>query len=328
MNRIRHIFRFIVGNVFINLIRQLKVGLIGLGFRFKKKITKTNNCYITCTGKTDGIGAQVQAVFSTMLFAQEFGITYAHTPFDEIWSDHSNKEWEVFFNLSGDEITVNEINKDSLNVVYVSQPLFIGFKPNTLYIVEHCHSFVDSNKNAKLYANIKDKFIEKYQSSSKRDYKSFYKEGRLNIAIHARRGDVSKEGVHSDRYTDNLYYKSLLDNISIILDDLKIKSSIHLYSQGNVEDFHELEGLNVNYHLDECVFTTFNNLVLSDIIIMSKSTFSYSAALLSKSIMIYEPFWHKPLKDWILVDWNNRAKEATFNEFHLKHRLQSLMLKR
>lgn len=328
MNRARYILQLIFGNIFISLIRSLKVKLIGLGYRFKKKPIKVNNCYITCTGKTDGVGAQVQAVFSTILFAQEFRITYAHTPFDEIWSDHSSKEWEKFFNLGKGEITINKINEKSLNVVHVSHPLFINFKPNTLYIVEHCHSFADSNNNARLYASIKDKFIEKYQSSSKSDYKSFYKGGVLNIAIHARRGDVSKGGVHSDRYTDNLYYKSLLDNIVIILDDLKIKSSIHLYSQGNMEDFHELEGLSVNYHLDECVFTTFNNLVLSDIIIMSKSTFSYSAALLSKSIMIYEPFWHKPLKDWILVDWNNRTKEATFDEFHLKHRLQPLMLKK
>jgi hypothetical protein len=326
MSRIRHVCQLIGGDALIDLIRQLKIRIVGLSYRFKRRTIKTQNCFITCTGKIDGIGAQVQAVFSTMLFAKEFGITYAHTPFDEIWSDHSSKEWENFFNLGKDEVIINEIDKPPLNVVHINHPLFISFKPNTLYIVEHCHSFVDSNNNAKLYSKLTDRFIEKYQDSSKEDYKSFYEVGKINIAIHVRRGDVSKTGEHSERYTDSLYYKYLLNNIKSILIDLKIDSSIHLYSQGNIDDFHELKGLDINYHLDECVFTTFNNLVLSDVIIMSKSTYSYSAALLSKAIIIYEPFWHKPLKDWIISTWNSDSKKATFDKLYLKQRLQSLKL--
>jgi len=326
MNRIRYMCRLIGGDAFVGLIRQLKIRLVSLCYKVKKRAAKTQNCYITCTGKTDGIGAQVQAVFSTILFAQEFGITYAHTPFDKIWSDYPSKEWEDFFNLGKDEININEIDKNSLSVVYVNHPFFINFKSDTLYIVEHCHSFVDSGNNSRLYSDIIDRLVEKYQNSSKKNCKSSYKVGKINIAVHVRRGDVSKTGIHSERYTDNLYYRYLLNNIRSTLSSLKINASIHLYSQGKIEDFHELKELDINYHLDECVFTTFNNLVSSDVIIMSKSTYSYSAALLSKAIIIYEPFWHKPLEGWIVASWNNKNKKAALNELHLKQRLKTFKL--
>jgi len=323
MDRIRYICQLFRGDVCIDFVRQLKSRLIGLCYRIKKRPVQAQECYITCAGKTDGAGAQVQAIFSTMLFAQKFGIVYVHTPFDKIWSDQSSEKWESFFNLGENEVTISEVDQNSLDVVHVNYPIFIGFKSNTLYVVEHCHSFVDSNNNAKFYSDITSRLIEKYHISSKKNYKSFREAGKVNIALHVRRGDVSKTGEHSDRYTDNLYYKSLLDSIKSILDDLKIESSIHLYSQGDVEDFHELKGMGVNYHLDECVLTTFNNLVSSDVIIMSKSTYSYSAALLSKAIVIYEPFWHKPLEDWIVINWDDKGKKVISNMFHLEQKIRA-----
>ena len=42
------------------------------------------NCYITRTGRVDGVGCQIQAVLSTLLFAHLNGLTYLHTPFREI----------------------------------------------------------------------------------------------------------------------------------------------------------------------------------------------------------------------------------------------------
>lgn len=323
MNRIRQFFWLVGGDTLIRLVRQLKAGLVGLCYKVKGKPDKSRHCYITCAGKTDGIGAQVQAVFSTMLFAQEFGMVYAHTPFGKIWSDHSSEEWDDFFGLGEGEISVNDIGVESLNVVYVNHPLFIGFNDNTLYVVEHCHSFVDSGSNSELYSTMLDRFVDKYQSSSKGEYKSFYEDGKLNVAIHARRGDVSKEGVHSERYTDNSYYKMLLEDVQRVLDNLGIESSIHLYSQGEVKDFDELKGVNVNYHLDECVFTTFHNLVSSDVIITSKSTYSYTAALLSKAIVVYEPFWHKPLSEWLPTIWDNNKHILVFNEAELRRRLKA-----
>lgn len=325
VGKIRHMCSLVGGNALLGLVRQLRSKVIGWCFLLKKRPAKAHNCYITCTGKTDGIGAQVQAIFSTMLFAQEFGMTYVHTPFDKVWGSGDAKEWEDFFNLGKSEIAIDDIDTGSLNVVYIDQPLFIRFKPNTLYVVQHCHSFADSGSNARLYSNIVDRLVEKYRSSPKEKDQLFNKSEKVNIAIHVRRGDVSETGIHSERYTNNLHYKSLLNSLIKMLNELKIGSSIHLYSQGSAKDFYDLEDFNIHYHLDECVFTTFDNIVEADVIIMSKSTFSYTAALLSKAIIIYEPFWHKPLQKWISLSTKDKKGYAALEQTHLRQSLRSLV---
>ena len=91
-----------------------------------------------------------------------------------------------------------------------------------------------------------------------------------------------------------------------------------LYSQGDISDFYELEDLNIKYHLNDCPFTTFHNLTIPDILVLAKSSFSYSAALFSNAIKIYQPFWHKPQTDWVVTDWNGMSRKANFDEIKLK----------
>jgi hypothetical protein len=42
---------------------------------------------------------------------------------------------------------------------------------------------------------------------------------------------------------------------------------------------------------------------MSDILVMSKSSFSYSAALLNENIVYYpKDFWHKKASHWIIYE--------------------------
>jgi len=288
---------------------------------------KSENCFITCSGKEDGVGAQVQAVLSTILVARKFGFTYVHTPFNRIGHNELGDDWEIkwehFFNLGKDEANINELQSRLIQRVHVTRLKEIVNRPNTLYIVKHCHRFADAYPNG--YSSLKDQFIDKYHSFSKESIKSFYEPRKVNVAIHIRRGDVSKE-ITPRRYTDNFYYKSLLQKALSAINDLGLNASVHLYSQGEVCDFHELKDVHINYHLNECPFTTFYNLTTPDILIMAKSSFSYSAALFSNAIKIYEPFWHKPLKGWIATDWNDIMKEVFFDELKLKKAINKLSI--
>ncbi len=283
--------------------------------------TKISNYYITCSGKTDGIGAQAQAIFSTMLFAQESGIRYVHTPFISVAHDQPSEEWECFFNLGQDELALADSNVTSLPVLSVNQPS-TDLEPDTLYAIPHCHSFADLSNNVNGYSRLKDKFLTKYHASSKKAYGSFYRQGKVNIAIHVRRGDVS---ANSFRHTDNVYYRSLLNSLTLIMDDLKTDVSIHLYSQGALDQFSDLDGLDVSYHLDECPFSAFVNMVSADILITAKSSFSYCAALLSKGIIIYEPFWHTPIDDWIIATQIEKSTETRFDKTKLKEKVHRLL---
>ena len=49
----------------------------------------------------------------------------------------------------------------------------------------------------------------------------------------------------------------------------------------------------------------------ADLLMMSRSSFSYVAAILNEEgIVIYHPFWHSPLPEWIVASENETADET------------------
>jgi hypothetical protein len=55
------------------------------------------------------------------------------------------------------------------------------------------------------------------------------------------------------------------------------------------------------FYIDEDLKDTFTALVGSDILVTSRSSFSYIAAILNDGEIYYLPFWHKPKKNWIII---------------------------
>lgn len=88
---------------------------------------------------------------------------------------------------------------------------------------------------------------------------------------------------------------------------------LHIFSQGNQEDYKQFEQFaKVDYCLDKGAMESFLMMVRADILILSKSSFSYKPALLADGIRICPPhFWHgypdKP--DWIVVDEDGHLGE-------------------
>ena len=77
--------------------------------------------------------------------------------------------------------------------------------------------------------------------------------------------------------------------------------NITIFSQGNMDDFRELENERVSFKLDHCIEETFHSLVLSKVLVMAKSSFSYAAAILNSNTIYYQKFWHAPLGHWNLM---------------------------
>ena len=115
----------------------------------KQKRKNADNCFITCSGKTDGAGAQIQAVLSTMVFANELRIKYVHTPFKKISHPFYSKrnvsninndnsyesKWEAFTNLGFNEPTIDQIKTNKLNIINVSHPREVKKIKNTLFVI-------------------------------------------------------------------------------------------------------------------------------------------------------------------------------------------------
>lgn len=282
---------------------------------------KKGNLYITSIPPGDGVGAQAHARLSTMLMAESLGLTYLHTPFRKISHNELNdndwvEKWEGFLNIGAGKLSTHDI-AESLKEFTISHPSDFSYtySENTLFVIRDCHFM--ANRHPNRYERFKTQLENNYAMTAKDGYDNGYETGKTNIAIHIRRGDVSKTD-EPHRFTDNSRYVKLLDLVVTAIRNRGQEFSIHLFSEGAKDDFGDFSHLPISYHLNENTFKTFHGLVSADILIMSKSSFSYVAALLSKGVVIYEPFWSKPLKRWVVA--KDRDLNSTLGIHALKWR--------
>ena len=73
----------------------------------------------------------------------------------------------------------------------------------------------------------------------------------------------------------------------------------HIYSQGELECFNNYKNDDTILHINEDICNTFMGLVAADVLVTSRSSLSYTAALLSYGEIYYKHFWHPPSKEWI-----------------------------
>lgn len=217
----------------------------------------------TISGKRDGFGAQYQAIMSGIAYCNHMNYQYIHTPMKGV----SHKE------------NVEQLNQ------------FIGIPPNndSVDITRKCSGEVHNAKKPSMYytPEVLQKIRNYYYSTEKPNINV------PDIAIHIRRGDVG-EG-YTKRFTSNTKYNELIDKVIKLYPEHKIT----IFSEGKEEDFEELKRENVTFCLNGDITETFHSLVKAKNLIMAKSSFSYSAALLNENRVYYVfPFWHKKLNHW------------------------------
>lgn len=285
-------------------------------------------CFIIVSGRIDGMGAQVLAIYSAMGYASAINIQYLHTGLKKV--DHNDKkrphfeqEIEDFFSLGSNETKIENINIQEYKVVDLNstkgilKQIFSDslFNPDTKIIFQSEHFHHYANRFPEKYNLIKEKLRNKFYASPKNH--PLHKSGvTLSIAIHIRRGDVNKD--YTGRYTSNSEIRIKLNAFIKILNNNSIPFIIHVYSEGEEKDFKELSDIAV-LHLNDDVFETFYNLVEADILFMAKSAFSFIAALLSKGVIIYDPFWHKPMDQWFVY------KKGIFSKNKFQTALKELL---
>lgn len=158
-----------------------------------------------------------------------------------------------------------------------------------------------------------------YSAPSRKNDRLTYSPDHFNIAIHVRRGDIMTDANNPNltmRYLSNDYFEKVLKQV---IDNINVNKPIHIYffSQGKPEDYPEFaEFPNLHWCLDMGAQDSFLHFVYADLLITSKSSFSYKPALLSYGIKVCpRDFWHGyPLgKDWILCDNNGRFDITQLN---------------
>lgn len=236
----------------------------------------------THENRIDGFGAQYQGIITTLIFCKENNLKYIYSPLSSVEHNYDNdpnyiNKLEKLINLKDNIKDQCEIGPQQLLFGNISN----NFEQN---IDKYCNS--DSMKF------IKDCFWEGKE-------RNHFKNNKINIAVHIRRENLHDKGNAGDRAnTPNEYYIRIMNEIRKKYNNQLLQ--FHIYSQGEIENFKDLENIDVEFHLNEEITKTFTGLVAADILILSPSSFSYIAGLLSDGIVYYKPFWHNPKKEWVL----------------------------
>ena len=275
-----------------------------------KRISELN--YFAATpNRGAGIGHQLANWIAGYWYAEKLDLQFAHIPF-------SNSDWEHFLGFGENEQLAQELVEIS-GFEKVKIPLFNESNDRDLYVIKKIIKAY-SGKRVVFICEQDQPYIDQYgvmekirnkffNSSARKTDQLIYSKGQFNIAIHVRRGDIVNSNKNNPnltmRWQDNSYFENVLSNV---LSSIKISKpiAIYIFSQGDVDEFSNFNKFgNVVFCLDMNAKESFLHMVYADLLITSKSSFSYKPALLNKGIKVCpKDFWHSyPVtSDWILAE--------------------------
>lgn len=277
----------------------------------KSKTEKNITCYYSARPNPGaGIGHQMANWIAGYWYAKQFGLKFAHIPF-------STSSWDDFLGFGYGEPTVKSLkkhgykirklplfNEDNDNEIQINRQIIDSYAGTHVVFVAEQDQFYRNQYG--VIADIQEKF---YSAPARKNDSLIYTSENFNIAIHVRRGDIMANPSNPNlamRYLSNDYFEKVLRQV---VKNLRIRKPVHIYffSQGTPEDYPEFTHYeNLHWCLDMNAKNSFLHMVYADLLITSKSSFSYKPALLNRNIKVCpRNFWHGyPNNDpkWILCE--------------------------
>lgn len=267
-----------------------------------------------------GIGHQIANWMAGYYYAKVFGLKFAHIPFSSEHQPLIPSQWERFLGFGEGETTMVQLKVQGYKTVRI--PLFNG---NDEWQMNAIHNIIASYADRKVvFLCEQDQFLRDlqllipdlqhkfYSAPARKDDKLQYNNDYFNIAVHVRRtviidGKTIEETpeVRAQRWLSNDYYENVLKTV---LENIKPKKpiAIWLFSTGKAEEFKDFAKYGeVHFSNDMDEYQSFAHLVFADLLITSKSSFSYKPALMNRGIKVCpRNFWHgyPDAPDWILCD--------------------------
>lgn len=242
--------------------------------------------YFTNDLRSDGFGAQYQSIIWSILWAECKGQSFLYSDIEHMVNPTNN---EVAF-LEQAKTCMNLRDRyPSVESVPFGVPVFALKWP---YFYKEIEANMEAYHASESFQRIQTAFFA--------NKKSPFSPSQYHIAVHIRRPlpfDNRKEGTD----TPDTYYVRAIQGLLAWKQTQPKPIQIHLYSTGSPDDFAVYRDLPVQFHLEDDTFQTFCGMVFADCLVTSPSSFSYTAALLSKGEVLYYPFWHPPRKHWMLL---------------------------
>ena len=277
-------------------VRHLKDGRIG------------RECHIT-TERGDGAGAQAMAKMSALCLAKAHGLTYVHVPFSSFEHAEGQPEewaacWERLFNFGHGESSAAECSLPRVGIEEFMADRRWWTTP-CLLTAAHFNRFTDREPDA--YLGVIQQLREKYYLGATPRPRS----STVEVCAHLRRGDVSADDPETaGRFASGEAMANSIAQIRAVLEELGIPNRVRLFSQGDEKDFAAFRSMGCELCVSAPALESFRELVGADVLVMSKSSFSYVAAILNDGLKIYDRYARSPMSEWIERDRNGRADQA------------------
>lgn len=260
-----------------------------------------------------GIGHQMANWISGLYWSQKLGLKHCHFPF-------STKKWDDFLGFGYNEPTIQYLKRNKYKIRRL--PQFTESDNKSIQLIKN---IIASYANSKVvFWPPQDHFYfdqygvmtdlqERFRNAPARKYDNLqYSKDFFNIAIHVRRtviidGKTIKEDetAKARRWLSNDYYEKVLKAVLETITPNK-PISIWIFSTGKPEEFAEFKKYgDVHFCSNMNEYQSFAHLVFADLLITSKSSFSYKPALMNKGIKVCpRNFWHgyPNAEDWILCE--------------------------
>lgn len=243
--------------------------------------------YFTTTSRDDGFGGQFQNFIWGIVICETTNNKYVHTPITHIAHNYNNdpdfiNNIEELMNIKNNYICINDLSNEEK----------VGINKYDMgYIWNMFDNNIDYYLQSSSFKNLKINFWKNKE-------KNFFKNNKINVAIHIRRTNIHDSRIDGTD-TPDIYY---INMINIIRNKYKNNNKcplFHIYSQGELECFNNYKNDDTILHINEDICNTFMGLVAADVLVTSRSSLSYTAALLSYGEIYYKHFWHPPSKEWI-----------------------------
>jgi hypothetical protein len=287
------------------------------------------------SNNSDGLGSLLQRVIAIYCICRHFNLKYVHTYFKDIryqglkalaknendinFVHQVNKKFYKEGDIDITKIKYKIIRKQSINLKELKE--YNNLSQNILIIVSNPYHIADKIPVIYLHA--------------KTFYKTQIKKNKIfTIGIHVRRGELFC--IDSHRMLPNYFYIEKALSIVKVLESYGIDFIIELYTEvpekeievtgdhpgiinrikdtvilkpedNKIEEFNILP--NLNKYINEDILITFDRMINSDIFIMSRSSLSFSAAVLKQGTSICKKFWHNLPEGYIDSDSPNYEEE-------------------
>ena len=239
------------------------------------------------TAKTQmsmGVGHQFSCWNTCYTLAKQYGLTFVHQPFHQPWED-----WLGF---GKGEVKLSELRPTPvIKVPMLNTDAADGqreFKEWVESAPDGALIYLPENLHQRDHTITELWLQEKYWSHHKKA-----ETWTTLVAVHIRRGDIMQlpEADRDYRLLPNVYFAKIIATLRDKVHD----AEVHVYSEGRPEDFADLA--DVILHLaarddGRGDIEAFHAMAGADVLVMSKSGFSYLAAILSRRTKIGVPFWH------------------------------------